>query len=264
MRTAPNAAYCPMPHPVPDHAPEPVRGYIHSVETAGTVDGPGVRFVLFTAGCPLRCQYCHNPDSQHMKDGQLVTADRILEEIGQYAAFLTRAHGGVTISGGEPLVQPAFTHAVLRGCKALGLHTALDTSGYLGTHASDALLADTDLVLLDIKHSDPAVYHELTGVELQPTLDFARRLDAMGKPMWIRYVLVPGLTDQPDAVERLADFVASLPAARRVDVLPFHKMGEYKWFARGLPYRLGAVQPPTHEQAEAVRRVFRDRGLFVD
>ncbi|PWC30960.1 pyruvate formate lyase-activating protein [Azospirillum sp. TSO22-1] len=252
-----------VPHPHLTR-PERLTGWIHSVETAGTVDGPGVRFVLFTAGCPLRCLYCHNPDSQHMKEGHQVSIERVLDEIASYADMLKRMHGGLTISGGEPLVQPEFTAAILRGAKELGLHTALDTSGYLGARASGTLLFDVDLVLLDIKHIDPNVYSRLTGVELQPTLDFARHLDALGKPMWIRYVLVPGLTDQPDAVEKLADFVASLGSVERVDVLPFHKMGEFKWFARDLRYQLADVQPPTPEATEAVRTIFRSRGLFVD
>ncbi|HYH37239.1 MAG TPA: pyruvate formate-lyase-activating protein [Azospirillum sp.] len=263
MRCEPNGALCLVPHPHLSR-PERLTGWIHSVETAGTVDGPGVRFVLFTAGCPLRCLYCHNPDSQHMKEGHQVSIEQVLDEIASYADMLKRMHGGLTISGGEPLVQPEFTAAILRGAKELGLHTALDTSGYLGARASGGLLADTDLVLLDVKHIDPDTYRRLTGVELQPTLDFARHLDALGKPMWIRYVLVPGLTDQPDAVERLADFVASLGSVERVDVLPFHKMGEYKWFERDLRYELADVQPPTPEAAEAVRGVFRSRGLFVD
>ena len=263
MRSEPNGALCLVPHPNLTR-PERLTGWIHSVETAGTVDGPGVRFVLFTSGCPLRCLYCHNPDSQHMKDGHQVSAEQVLDEIASYADMLKRMHGGLTISGGEPLAQPDFTAAILHGAKELGLHTALDTSGYLGARASGALLADTDLVLLDIKHIDPGVYRRLTGVELQPTLDFARRLDALGKPMWIRYVLVPGLTDQPDAVEKLADFVSGLGSVRRVDVLPFHKMGEYKWFERDLRYALADVQPPTPEAAEAVRDVFRARGLFTD
>ena len=263
MRCEPHGALCLVPHKTVSR-PARLTGWIHSVETAGTVDGPGVRFVLFTAGCPLRCLYCHNPDSQHMKEGHEVPVEQVLDEIASYADMLKRMHGGLTISGGEPLVQPEFTAAILRGAKELGLHTALDTSGYLGARATGALLADTDLVLLDIKHMDPAVYRRLTGVELQPTLDFARHLDALGKPMWIRYVLVPGLTDQRQAVEALADFVASLSSVERVDVLPFHKMGEYKWFERDLRYELADVQPPSPEAAEAVRAMFRARGLFVD
>ncbi len=263
MRCDPHGDFCLVPRPGVTQ-PERIIGYVHSVETAGTVDGPGVRFVLFTAGCPLRCLYCHNPDSQRMKEGREVSASQVLDEIAVYADTLKRMHGGLTISGGEPLVQPDFVQAILRGAKDLGLHTALDTSGYLGGRASGALLADTDLVLLDIKHSDPAVYRRLTGVDLQPTLDFACHLDAIGKPVWVRYVLVPGLTDQPEAVERLADFIATLGSVERVDVLPFHKMGEFKWLERELRYALADVQPPTLEATEAVRGIFRKRGLFVD
>jgi pyruvate formate lyase activating enzyme len=245
-------------------APNRIKGFIHSVETGGTVDGPGVRFVLFVSGCPLRCLYCHNPDTWHLRDGQYVTAQQILDELGGYARFLKKAHGGLTISGGEPLGQPEFTHAIFKGAKAMGLHTALDTSGYLGSKADDAYLADVDLVLLDIKHIDGAIHRDLTGVDAAPTLAFARRLAAMGKPMWIRYVLVPGWSDQPDAIERLADTVAGLSSVEKVEVLPFHKMGEFKWAERALPYRLENTPPPTHAAAEAARTAFRARGLTVD
>lgn len=244
-------------------AAEPVDGYIHSVESGGTVDGPGVRFVVFTTGCPLRCLYCHNPDSQHLKDGKLVSSAAVVAEIATYAPFLKRARGGVTISGGEPLAQPAFTAALLHGCKRLGLHTALDTSGYLGAAASQALLADTDLVLLDIKSFDPETYRRVTGVALQPTLDFARRLAALGKAMWIRYVLVPGLTDDMASIAGLADFVTTLSTVERVEVLPFHKMGEFKWQAMGRPYALADTPTPTPEQVESVRGIFRSRRLQV-
>lgn len=242
---------------------ESVEGYVHSVETLGTVDGPGVRYVIFAQGCPLRCLYCHNPDSFAMKCGRLTSTATLLTDIEHAANFLRRAGGGVTISGGEPLAQPKFTAAILRGCKEMNLHTAIDTTGHLGRKATDAMLADTDLVLLDVKSYDPEVYRRVTGVVLQPTLDFARRLDAMGKKMWIRFILVPGLTDAPDNVEGLADFVASLKMVERVEVAPFHKMGEFKWEALGIKYQLGNTQPPTPESLESVRRAFSSRGLVV-
>lgn len=240
-----------------------VDGYIHSVETLGTVDGPGVRYIIFTQGCPLRCRYCHNPDSFKMKSGQLVASGTLLDEIQQSADFLRRANGGVTISGGEPLVQADFVASILRGCKEMNLHTALDTSGHLGAAATDAMLADTDLVLLDIKSFDPATYRRVTSVDLQPTLDFARRLDQMGKKMWIRFVLVPGLTDDPANVEGLADFVASLKMVERVEVAPFHNMGKFKWEELQIPYELADTPPPTAESIEYVHRAFSSRGLTV-
>ena len=238
-----------------------VRGWVHSVESGGTSDGPGIRYVLFLAGCPLRCLYCHNPDTRHMHDGTPTSSADIVEEIGTYAEFLRRAKGGVTISGGEPLVQPEFCAAVFRGAKDLGLHTALDTSGFLGTHADDYLLSDVDLVLLDIKAFKESTYRRLTGVPLRPTLEFAERLAEMGKPIWLRYVLVPGLTDNPAEIEELAAFVAGLGVVKRVDVLPFHKMGEYKWRQLGLPYQLAGTQPPSPELTERVRDRFRAQGL---
>ncbi|NUB16940.1 pyruvate formate lyase-activating protein [Azospirillum brasilense] len=240
-----------------------VRGWVHSVETGGTVDGPGLRYVLFLAGCPLRCQYCHNPDTRHMHDGSPAQASDVLADIATYADFLHRAHGGLTISGGEPLVQPEFCAAIYRGAKQLGLHTALDTSGFLGSHADDHLLADVDLVLLDIKAFKEATYRAVTGVPLRPTLEFAERLSAIRKPIWLRYVLVPGLTDHLDEIEGLAEFAAGLEVVERVDVLPFHKMGEFKWKQLGLPYALANTEPPPPELTERVRGIFRTQGLTV-
>jgi len=240
-----------------------VAGWVHSVETAGTSDGPGVRYVLFLAGCPLRCLYCHNPDTRHMHDGKYTSSAAAVAEIASYTGFLKRAGGGVTLSGGEPLVQPEFVAAVLRGCKEHGLHTALDTSGFLGAHASDALLADLDLVLLDIKAFDEARYRRLTGVPLRPTLELAERLAEMRKPLWLRYVLVPGLTDDLAEIDRLAEFAAGLGNVERVDVLPFHKLGEFKWRELALSYQLYDTEPPDPELVRRVRGILAARGLKV-
>lgn len=244
-------------------APFSVRGWVHSVETGGSVDGPGLRYVLFLAGCPLRCLYCHNPDTRHMHDGTPTPSDEVVADIATYADFLKRAHGGVTISGGEPLVQPEFCAAVFRGAKALGLHTALDTSGFLGSHADDHLLADVDLVLLDIKAFKESTYRRVTGAPLRPTLEFAERLSLLNKPIWLRFVLVPGLTDDLAEIGGLADFAAGLGVVERVDVLPFHKMGEFKWRELGLPYQLADTEPPSDELVRRVRDTFRDHGLHV-
>jgi pyruvate formate lyase activating enzyme len=167
----------------------------------------------------------------------------------------------VTITGGEPLLQPAFTAAVLRRCKEAGLHTALDTSGFLGARATDALLADTDLVLLDIKSFDVRAYRRLTGGELVPTLNFATRLDRLGNRTWIRYVLVPGWTDDPEAIDGLARFLAGLGNVDRVEVLPFHKLGTAKYDALGLPFPLRDTPSPGPELVQRVREQFRERGL---
>mgnify|MGYP001765715661 CR=1 FL=1 len=241
-----------------------IRGWVHSVETGGAVDGPGIRYVLFLAGCLLRCRYCHNPDSWHMHHGRPITSKEVLDDIAGYAKFLIHAKGGVTLSGGEPLVQPDFTHAILRGSKEMGLHTALDTAGHLGLYADDHLLADVDLVLLDIKAFTEKSHRYLTGAALQPTLDFAERLAAMGKPVWLRYVLVPGLTDKMREIAGLADFAARLGNVERVDVLPFHKLGEFKWKSEDLDYTLADTEPPTPQLVEKVRGVFRIRGLRAD
>jgi pyruvate formate lyase activating enzyme len=240
-----------------------ISGWIHSVETGGAVDGPGIRYVLFLAGCLLRCQYCHNPDSWHMHRGKPTTSREVLREIATYTKFLIHGHGGVTLSGGEPLVQPEFSHAILRGCKEMGLHTALDTAGFLGLHADDYLLADVDLVLLDIKAFSEATYHDLTGVALQPTLDLACRLAVMNKPVWIRYVLVPGLTDKFDEIEGLAAFLRELGNIERVDVLPFHKMGEFKWEQAGEKYRLADTPSPSRALLARTRAAFSNQGLIV-
>jgi pyruvate formate lyase activating enzyme len=255
-----------MPSEPPSLIPDPCflpSGYIHSVETAGTVDGPGMRFVVFVTGCPLRCLYCHNPDTRNMEDGRKTTAAELVKEIAGYKDYLSRTGGGVTISGGEPLFQEDFVTAILQGCKALGLHTALDTSGYLGDKVSDALLEATDLVLLDIKSFDTFAFRKITGSRLQLTLDFARKLSAFRKPTWIRFVLVPGLTDDFDAMEKMADLIKGLGCVERVEVLPFHKMGETKWESLCLPYTLKDTLPPSAELIAKAHVVFMSRGLEV-
>lgn len=185
-----------------------VTGLVHSVESCGTVDGPGIRFVLFLSGCSLRCRYCHNPDTSYVRRGRLRSAGDVLREIARYRDFLQAAGGGVTLSGGDPLFQPDFTGAVLKGCRKLGLHTCLDTSGHLGVNAGEEMLADTDLVLLDIKAWNPERYRSLTGGELRPTLEFAERLASLRKPVWLRYVLVPGVTDNLEEIEGLSRHAA--------------------------------------------------------
>ncbi|SDM35904.1 pyruvate formate-lyase-activating protein [Allokutzneria albata] len=238
-------------------------GAVHSWDLATAVDGPGTRFVLFLGGCPLRCRYCHNPETWRMRDSSRRTVDEVIAEVAKYRRFIEVAGGGFTVSGGEPLLQPDFVEELLSEVKALGLHTALDTSGYLGAWATDELLADTDLVLLDVKSWDPETYHEVTGGEVEPTLTFARRLSAMGKPMWVRFVLVPGLTDAPDNVEGIASFTAGLSTVERVEVLPFHKLGAPKYAALGIPFPLADTPTPPVELVERVRGQFRAAGNVV-
>ena len=241
----------------------PLSGNVHSWDISIGVDGPGTRFVLFTAGCPLRCQYCENPDTWTAAGGRATPVGEVMRRIRGYKRMLKASGGGVTVSGGEPLVQPHFVGAVLNACHSSGLHTALDTSGYLGAHASDALLEDVDLVLLDLKSFQPDLYRRVTGQELTPTLRFAERLAELHKPVWIRFVLVPGLTDEPENIDGVAGFVAGLPNVERVDVLAYHRLGEAKYTALGLRYPLAGVPEPSSEQLEAARRRFADRGLSV-
>lgn len=235
-------------------------GYVHSYETGSRLDGPGVRVTLFLSGCPLRCQYCHNPDTWHLKHGVRVPVDRVITRLGHFAPALQALGGGLTISGGEPLVQQAFGERILRGAKSLGLHTAIETSGYLGARATNDYLAQLDLVILDIKSGDPDTYRRVTGRELAPTLEFATRLAAMSKPVWVRFTLVPGLTDDPANVEAVARFVAPLRNVEWVEVLPFHQLGAFKWKALGLDYTLAATPPAPPELAARVVDQFRAAG----
>ena len=188
---------------MPDEA-DGAFGYVHSYETSSRYDGPGLRAVLFVSGCLLRCTYCHNPDTWHLKDGTRISAQQVIDRLSGFASALRSLDGGLTISGGEPLVQVAFTRRILAAAKSMGLHTAIETSGFLGAHADDAYLAKFDLVLLDIKSSDPGTYLRVTQRELGPTVRFAERLAALGKRTWVRFTLVPGLTDDPANVEGLA------------------------------------------------------------
>jgi pyruvate formate lyase activating enzyme len=225
------------------------------------VDGPGTRFVVFLAGCPLRCLYCHNPDSWRMRRGQRTPLADLWKRVEGYTRFIRVAGGGLTVSGGEPLLQPAFTEALLRRARDAGLHTALDTAGYLGDRARDELLDATDLVLLDIKSGDPATYRQVTGVDLAPTLRFARRLAERGNRMWIRFVLVPGLTDAPDNVDAVARFAATLSGVERVEVLPFHRLGAAKYEELGVRFPLAGTPPPSAELLARVRGQFAGHGL---
>lgn len=240
-----------------------VEGYIHSVETAGTVDGPGIRYIVFTTGCPLNCVYCHNPDTRKMKTGKLVNSFDILKDIHEYKDYHASTGGGVTISGGEPLVQPEFISSIFEGCKQMGVHTTLDTSGYLNNKLTDNQLKNVDLVLLDIKSMLPDIYKKITKVDLQPTIDFAKRLDSLNVNVWIRFVLVPGWSDRADNVKALAEFVSTLNNVEMIEILPFHKMGEDKWKKMSLSYELYDVKEPTSEEVNNVKDIFLSKGLKV-
>ncbi len=254
--TAPACAYAQPATGVPAPSTE---GFVHSVETCGTVDGPGVRYVLFLHGCPLRCQYCHNPDAQGKPSGATKTAEDAFADVLKYKSFIRK--GGLTISGGEPLLQADFVHAMFRMAKENGLHTTLDTSGFVGHKASDELLDETDLVLLDIKSFSPMTHKMVTGVCVDQTLKFAKRLDARGNKVWIRFVLVPGLTDSEKNIDGLAEFVSTLGNVDRVEILPFHKMGEGKYRRSGLPYKLGNTPTPTDGEVQRARDIFARHGV---
>jgi pyruvate formate lyase activating enzyme len=239
---------------------EGVFGYAHSYETSSRYDGPGVRVVLFLSGCLLRCTYCHNPDTWHLKDGTRVSVQHVLDRLKSFAPALRSLDGGLTISGGEPMVQMEFTRRILAGAKDMGLHTAIETSGFLGDKVDDRFLSALDLVLLDIKSSDPATYKKVTGRELAPTLRFAERLAKIGKPAWVRFTLVPGQTDDPANVEGIARFVAPMKNVQWVEVQPFHQMGAFKWKAMNLEYKLVDTPPASPELTRRVIDQFRAAG----
>jgi pyruvate formate lyase activating enzyme len=236
-------------------------GFVHSFTTGSAVDGPGMRLVIWLAGCQFQCIYCHNPDTWKMSNGMPVTLSRAAEEIGKYRYSLQTMNGGVTISGGEPLMQHRFVVKVFTAAKEMHVHTALDTNGYLGDRLSDADLDSIDLVLLDLKAMTPDLHRRLTGMDNRPVHEFARRLAAARKPIWVRFVLVPAWTDDMAEIERIARFAAELGNVERVDVLPFHQMGHYKWQKLGLGYQLADTQPPSRETVDEAIVRFRAAGL---
>src|SRR6476660_225865 len=234
--------------------------FLHSFTTGSAVDGPGVRVVAWTAGCNWRCRYCHNPDTWTVINGMAVPLERAVDELRKYRRGLQVMSGGFTLSGGEPLMQDRYAVRLCSAAKAMGIHTAIETNGYLGDRLSDAELVNFDLVLLGLKSWGEA-HQDLTGKDMGPTLDFAKRLAARKRPIWVRYVLVPGLTDDKQIVTGIAKFAASLGNVERVEVLPFHQMGRYKWEKLGLNYTLEAAKAPAKELAEAICKLFRAEGL---
>ena len=236
-------------------------GFLHSFTTGSTVDGPGVRVVAWTTGCMFRCLYCHNPDTWTLSNGIPVTVAKATEELRKYRRGLAVMSGGVTISGGEPLMQHRFVVKLFLAARAMGVHTALDTNGYLGDRLSDDDLEAINLVLLDIKTWDPERHRHLTGLDNAPVLEFARRLAARKRPIWLRFVLVPGLTDDPEDIAKIASFAAGLGSVERADVLPFHQLGRYKWGRLSMNYTLDATEPPSTDLVERTVAIFRAEGL---
>jgi pyruvate formate lyase activating enzyme len=238
-------------------------GFIHSFQTGSCVDGPGVRLVAWLSGCQFRCLFCHNPDTWKMTNGMPVNLARAVEVVNQYRNSLRIMKGGLTISGGEPLMQHRFVLKLFAAAQKLGVHTALDTNGYLGDRLTDEDLASIDLVMLGLKAITPDVHRRLTGMEVAPVHEFARRLADRKKPVWIRFVIVPGWTDNLDEVGRMADFAAGLGNVERIDVLPFHQLGRFKWEQLGMDYQLRDAQPPSREKVEEVLARLRSAGLNV-
>ena len=235
------------------------KGYIHSLESFGSVDGPGVRFVIFTSGCAMRCQFCHNPDTWKMQSGTQYTADELLDKAMKYRAYWG-SKGGITVSGGEPLLQIDFLIELFRKAKEAGIHTTLDTSGNPFTREEPffdkfkELMKYTDLILLDIKQIDDEQHKILTGHSNQNILDMAKYLSDIGKPVWIRHVLVPERSDKDEYLERLHDFISGLSNVEKVEVLPYHTLGTFKWKELGMEYPLEGINPPTKERVENAKQ----------
>lgn len=234
-------------------------GYIHSTESFGSVDGPGVRFVIFTSGCAMRCKFCHNPDTWNMQSGTPYTADELINKALKYRSYWG-SEGGITVSGGEPLLQMDFLLELFKRAKKEGIHTTLDTSGNPFTQEEPffskfkELMEYTDLILLDIKQIDDAAHMELTGQTNQNILEMAQYLSDTGKPVWIRHVLVPGHSDKDEYLDRLHTFISGLKNVERVEVLPYHTLGVYKWKELGMEYPLEGVEAPTKERIENAQR----------
>ncbi|WP_096199717.1 pyruvate formate-lyase-activating protein [Bacillus sp. FJAT-45350] len=238
-----------------------MKGYVHSVETSGMVDGPGIRYVIFTQGCLLRCQFCHNPDTWEQKKGKTTSVDELIADIETYIPYLKRSNGGVTVSGGEPLLQIDFLIELFKRCKQLGLHTTIDTSAGCVSKTTDflnsleELVKYTDLFLLDIKHIDNEKHKELTTVPNNHILEFAKLLSEKQIPIWLRHVLIPGINDQDEHIQSLASFINTLNNVEKVEVLPYHQLGVYKWEELGIPYPLADVNPPDKETIEKAHRI---------
>lgn len=240
--------------------PEEIIGRIHSIESFGSVDGPGIRFILFLKGCPMRCQYCHNPDTWALKEAKTMTAKEAFDQAYRYHTYWKKK-GGITISGGEALLQTEFVTEVFRLAKKKQVHTCIDTSGAPFTREEpyfskfNELLKYTDLFLLDIKQIDDEKHKKLTGHTNANILDLAQYLSEQGKDMWIRYVLVPGVTDEEKDLKELAEFVKKIETVQRFEVLPYHTLGVFKWEELGLDYALKEVNPPTEEEIERAEKI---------
>lgn len=240
-------------------------GFLHSFTTGSAVDGPGIRLVAWTTLCMFRCKYCHNPDTWTLSNGMPVTLKRATEELRKYAHGLKVMNGGFTLSGGEPLMQARFAARLFAAAKELGIHTAIETNGFYGEKLSDAELKTIDLIILDMKALGLAQHRRVTSnIDNAPVIEFCQRLAKLQHPMWFRYVLVPGLTDDHDEMEKVAAFAKSLGIVERAEILPFHQMGRYKWEKLGLDYTLSKTEPPSEKVVADAVGIFRAAGLNAD
>ena len=240
-----------------------VKGRVHSIETFGTVDGPGIRYILFLQGCPLRCKYCHNRDTWDVKSGKEYTTDEIITDALKYSSYMKFSGGGITVSGGEATLQPEFLIDLFKKAKANQIHTCLDTSGFVNIETIDPILDNTDLVLLDLKHMIDEKSKDLTGVGIEKAKKLAKYLDERNIPVWIRHVLVPGITDDQENLEELAKFVSTLNNVERLELLPYHGMGIHKWESMGLDYELKDVPDATSEDIAKASEVIAKFGVKV-
>jgi pyruvate formate lyase activating enzyme len=244
-------------------------GNIHSIETLGTVDGPGLRFVVFTQGCLLRCQFCHNADTWEIGTGKQMSVAEVMSDLTSYLPFIQASGGGITVSGGEPLLQMPFLTQLFKECKKNGIHTTIDSSGGCFSNAKlfqnqlIELLPYTDLILLDLKHINRKKHIQLTGMPNDHILEFAQFLSEKNVPVWIRHVLIPSITDDKGDLEEMGEFISNLRNVQKIEVLPYHKLGVYKWDALGLEYPLKEIEPPSDAQVENALHMLSEKCQFT-
>jgi len=238
---------------------EAILGRVHKIDTFGAVDGPGNRFVVFLQGCPLKCLYCHNPDTWNFGGGKEMTAGEIIKDFESCMKYID----GITLSGGEPLLQIDFALTLIRGAKKLKLHTAIDTSAAVSLEKCKIVVDEVDMLLLDVKTADADFYKELTGGRIDTVIEMLDYCESIGKPIWVRHVVIPGLTLDDKKLERVATLVSKYSCVKYVELLPFHKMGETKWEAEGMKYSLAETNPPSEEEMERAAVILRKKGLHV-
>ena len=246
-----------------------MNGNIHSIETFGTVDGPGIRYVIFTQGCLLRCQFCHNADTWEIGTGKEMSVEEIINDLTSYLPFIESSGGGITVSGGEPLLQIPFLIDLFKACKKIGIHTTIDSSGGCYSTAPlfqeqlNELLKYTDLILLDLKHINRKKHINLTGMANDHILEFARLLSEREIPVWIRHVLVPSITDDEQDLHDLGNFIGTLQNVKKLEILPYHKLGVYKWETLGLDYALEDIEPPSDVHVKEAYQILTKNLTFV-